>query len=54
MGRWIALSVLLMIAGAVVSVWRGWVDVPADVEIVFDRDIESKWQRAFDLHRVDL
>ena len=33
---------------------EAWVDVPGDVEIVFDRDIESKWQRALDLHRVDL
>lgn len=33
---------------------RSWVDVPADVAIVFDDDLESKWQRAFDLHRVDL
>ena len=33
---------------------RSWIDVPADVAIVFDGDLESKWQRAFDLHRVDL
>ena len=30
MGRWIALSLLLIIAGAVLSVWRGWLDVPAE------------------------
>jgi hypothetical protein len=29
MGRWIALTVLLFIGGAAISVWRGWLEVPA-------------------------
>jgi hypothetical protein len=28
MGRWIALTVVLIIGGAMISVWRGWLDVP--------------------------
>lgn len=33
---------------------QAWVDVAADVAIVFDDDLETKWQRAFALRNIDL
>jgi putative transcriptional regulator len=33
---------------------RDWVVVPADNDIVFDRDFRTKWRRAFDLRGIDL
>ncbi|WLH36756.1 extensin family protein [Pseudomonas sp. FP2196] len=30
MGRWFALAVLLIIGGALIGVWRGWLDVPPE------------------------
>jgi putative transcriptional regulator len=32
----------------------GWAVVPADPEIVFDDDLDSKWQRALSRRGIDL
>lgn len=54
MGRWIALSLLLIIAGAVVSVWRGWLDVPAQWNPWAPLDVKAvpNWLTGFKLMRL--
>ncbi|PTT31717.1 extensin family protein [Pseudomonas sp. HMWF021] len=54
MGRWIALSLVLMIAGAVVSVWRGWLDVPAEWNPWAPLDVKAapNWLTGFKLMRL--
>ena len=54
MGRWITLSVLLMIAGAVLSVWRGWLDVPTEWNPWAPLDVKAapNWLTGFKLMRL--
>nr|WP_286208509.1 extensin family protein [Pseudomonas koreensis] len=53
-GRWIALSILLIIAGAVVSVWRGWLDVPTEWNPWAPLDVKAapNWLTGFKLMRL--
>ena len=54
MGRWIALSVLLIIGGALISVWRGWLDVPASWNPWAPLDVKAapNWLTGYKLMRL--
>ena len=54
MGRWFALSVLLLIGGAMVSVWRGWLDVPAEWNPWAPLDVKAvpNWLTGYKLMRL--
>lgn len=54
MGRWFALSVLLLIGGAIVSVWRGWLDVPAEWNPWAPLDVKAvpNWLTGYKLMRL--
>ncbi|MHB2058916.1 extensin-like domain-containing protein [Pseudomonas monsensis] len=54
MGRWFALSVLLLIGGAMVSVWRGWLDVPAEWNPWAPLDVRAvpNWLTGYKLMRL--
>ncbi|MCY0108643.1 extensin family protein [Pseudomonas monsensis] len=54
MGRWFALSVLLLIGGAMVSVWRGWLDVPAEWSPWAPLDVKAvpNWLTGYKLMRL--
>lgn len=54
MGRWIALTVLLLIGGAVVSVWRGWLEVPPQWNPWAPLDVKAapNWLTGYKLMRL--
>jgi hypothetical protein len=54
MGRWIALTVLLLIGGAVVSVWRGWLEVPPQWDPWAPLDVKAapNWLTGYKLMRL--
>ena len=54
MGRWIFWLVLLMIGGAAVSVWRGWLDVPAQWNPWAPLDVKAapNWLTGYKLMRL--
>lgn len=54
MGRWFALSVLLLIGGAMVSVWRGWLNVPAEWNPWTPLDVKAvpNWLTGYKLMRL--
>ena len=54
MGRWIFWLVLLMIGGAAVSVWRGWLDVPPQWNPWAPLDVKAtpNWQTGYKLMRL--
>lgn len=54
MGRWFALSVLLLIGGAMVSVWRGWLDVPTEWNPWAPLDVKAvpNWLTGYKLMRL--
>lgn len=54
MGRWIFWSVLLMIGGAAVSIWRGWLDVPAQWNPWAPLDVKAtpNWLTGYKLMRL--
>jgi hypothetical protein len=54
MGRWIFWLVLLMIGGAAVSIWRGWLDVPAQWNPWAPLDVkaEPNWLTGYKLMRL--
>lgn len=54
MGRWFALSVLLLIGGAMVSVWRGWLNVPAEWNPWAPLDVKAvpNWLTGYKLMRL--
>ncbi|WP_166223117.1 extensin family protein [Pseudomonas atagonensis] len=54
MGRWIALSVVLIIGTAAASVWRGWLDVPAEWNPWAPLDVKAtpNWMTGYKLMRL--
>ena len=54
MGRWIALTVLLIIGGALISVWRGWLDVPPEWNPWAPLDVQASpnWLTGYKLMRL--
>jgi len=54
MGRWIFWLVLLMIGGAAVSVWRGWLDVPPQWNPWAPLDVKAtpNWLTGYKLMRL--
>ncbi|WP_277760759.1 extensin family protein [Pseudomonas sp. A34-9] len=54
MGRWIALTVLLITGGALISVWRGWLDVPAQWSPWAPLDVKAapNWLTGYKLMRL--
>ena len=54
MARWIALVVLLMTGAAVVSVWRGWLDVPPEWNPWAPLDVQAtpNWLTGYKLMRL--
>jgi hypothetical protein len=54
MGRWIFWLVLLLIGGAAVSVWRGWLDVPPQWNpwAPLDVKVEPNWLTGYKLMRL--
>ncbi|MGF6670065.1 extensin family protein [Pseudomonas monsensis] len=54
MGRWFALSVLLLIGGTMVSVWRGWLDVPTEWNPWAPLDVKAvpNWLTGYKLMRL--
>jgi len=54
MGRWIFWLVLLMIGGAAVSIWRGWLDVPAQWNPWAPLDVKAapNWLTGYKLMRL--
>jgi hypothetical protein len=54
MARWIGLLILLILGGAVVSVWRGWLDVPAEWNPWAALDVQAtpNWLTGYKLLRL--
>jgi hypothetical protein len=54
MRRWIFWSVLLMIGGAAVSIWRGWLDVPPPWNLWAPLDVKAtpNWLTGYKLMRL--
>ncbi|UUT13842.1 extensin family protein [Pseudomonas zeae] len=54
MGRWIALTVLLITGGALISVWRGWLDVPPSWNPWAPLDVKTapNWLTGYKLMRL--
>ena len=54
MGRWLFWGVLLAIAGGAVSVWRGWLDVPAEWNPWAPLDVKAvpNWLTGYKLMRL--
>lgn len=54
MGRWIALTVLLLIGGAVVSIWRGWLELPPQWNPWAPLDVKAapNWLTGYKLMRL--
>lgn len=54
MGRWIALFILLSIGGAAISVWRGWLKVPAQFNPWAPLDVKAppNWLTGYKLMRL--
>ncbi|MBK5535914.1 extensin family protein [Pseudomonas sp. TH08] len=54
MARWLALSVLLIIGAALVSVWRGWLDIPPEWNPWAPLDVKAtpNWLTGYKLMRL--
>ncbi|MFJ7315577.1 extensin family protein [Pseudomonas sp. NPDC098747] len=54
MGRWFALVILLLIGGAAISVWRGWLEVPAEFNPWAPLDVKAtpNWLTGYKLMRL--